>query len=142
MRFVQGFSPLQYNHGARVHRLALVLPEAGPPAPSDTYFAPTEAKTTRGKQKLPGADEGVIAFIDWHEAPPGWELDTVIIDFMKTRRDQSNRGYATKLMREFYRLHRKRDEIDWGKIQSDYAEKLFYRIQKEEKTPRTRAKIF
>jgi hypothetical protein len=138
LRIVQSFSPLQYNHGARVHRLAIVVPEAGPPAPSDTYFAPTEVRSTRrGKQKLPGADEGVIAFIDWHD-----QGDAVVIDFMKTRRDQSNRGYATHLMREFYKLHRNRSEIDWGKIQSDFAEKLFHRMQKEEKKPPARAKLF
>jgi len=60
---------------------------------------------------------------------------------MKTRRDQSNRGYATHLMREFYKLHKKRDVIDWGKIQSDHAEKLFRRMQKEDRRL-TRAKLF
>jgi hypothetical protein len=140
MRFVQGFSPLQYNHGARVHRLALVLPEAGPPAPSDTYFAPTEVKTKRGKQKVPGADEGVIAFIDWHEVNYYGGEAIPTIDYMKTRRDQSNRGYATKLVREFYKMHRDRAEIDWGSIMSDPAEKMFRRFQKEAK-PLTRGKL-
>jgi hypothetical protein len=43
-------------------------------------------------------------------------------------------------MREFYKMHSDRAEIDWGSVMSDPAERLFRRFQKEGK-PRTRGKL-
>lgn len=133
-------SPLPYNHSARVHRMQIVMPDAGPPRDSDSYFSPTATQTVRGKKiTLPPADKNVVAFLDWHE--DNTYGPAVVIDFMKTRQDFSRIGLATTLIDELYATHADKKEIDWGKIMSDYAEKLFHKTKKKFSAPRTRGKL-
>ena len=126
-------SPLQYHHDAPVYRLQVVDESAPPPDPRATYFAETTRTVRKGKngqplktprvEVTPGADEGVVAFLDYHRVPG--QTDAIYIDYMSTRDDQQGKGHATALVDKLYGMFPDAAWIDWGDIMSDAAWRIF-----------------
>jgi len=112
-------SPLSYNRGGHVKRLALCdTSVTDPPHESDYYFADVQEWERRGKtgrplkkprkgQLVPGVDDDcVIGFLDYHsqgtadDGAPMW-----YIDYMKTRDEFGGQKVASRLVDEFFRRH-------------------------------------
>ena len=124
-------SPLSYNRGGHVKRLALCdTSVTDPPHESDYYFADVQEWERRGKtgrplkkprkgQLVPGVDDDcVIGFLDYHsqgladDGAPMW-----YIDYMKTRGDKGGQGTASKLIDEFYNtVAQPGDNVHFGKM--------------------------
>lgn len=153
----QGESPLKYNHGYTVERLAFVDPSAPAHPEKSTYFAETQRKITRGPtgrplknpkfEPIPGAEPGVVAFVDFHVLPntghDGKE-NAIYIDYVAARDDQRGRGNAKVLLERLYKSYAKAAWIDWGSIHHDAMEKLFLRYRDlgdQGKVPLTRGKL-
>ena len=134
----QGPTPLDYKTSADIQRLAVVDPSAPSPDPTDTSFAGGIQKTSKGKSKIKPAAPGTVAFIDYSLYDGGTR---VFIHFMETRRDQRKKGYTTKLLDFLYDKFADAAEINWGKVMSDEAERLFRKYQAREKPP-THGKIW
>lgn len=134
----QGPTPLDYQTSADIRRLAVVDYDAPPPDPKDTSFAGGTQKTSRGKSKIKPAEPGTVAFIDYSLYDSG---KRVFIHFMETRRDQRKKGYASQLLDRLYKDHHDKEEINWGRIMSDEAERLFMQYKSRGPGPETRGKL-
>lgn len=134
----QGPTPLDYKTSADIQRLAIVDTSAPPPDPKDTSFAGGVQKGTKGTSKLKPAEPGTVAFIDYSLYDGGTR---VFIHFMETRQDQRKKGHSSKLLDSLYDKFKDADEINWGKVMSDEAERLFRKYQAREKPP-THGKIW
>ena len=119
-------SPLSYNRGGYVKRLALCdTSVTDPPHESDYYFADVQEWERRGKtgrplkkprkgQLVPGVDDDcVIGFLDFHERGENYWY----IDYMKTRGDYGGQKVASRLIDEFFvRYAKSGGTIHFGKM--------------------------
>lgn len=124
-------SPLEYDHSAPVLRLSVVDPDAEGPGPNDVYFAPDVkvGSTRRKKLVIPGASPGVVAWVDYHLIHGyGSTGRGVYIDYMRTRRDQTQRGHMKRLVEALMERY-PGDDIDFGDIVSDHVEKIWRRLK-------------
>lgn len=117
---VEEDSPLEYKHSYKVLR-----------------FAAYDAEAPPTKQAYYKDHPGLLSFIDWHRGPYGVE-----IDYLNTRTDFTGLGLASILVEMFYEKNANEPEINWGRIVNDHAEKIFRKMNKKFKTPRTRGKLF
>jgi len=144
-------SPMPYKHDNQVMRLAMYEPSASAHQSGQIYFAEIEKKIRYGKngrllktpkiEKIPGAGDNVVAFLDYHVLPGTRHLgpkgrasngsDAIYIDYMATRNDFYGRGYAKALVQKLYADHADAAWIDWGSILHDAAAKLFFRQRRE-----------
>lgn len=124
-------SPLDYRV-PNVKRLALIDTTATPPATSDDYFA------GGGKKKTKPPTPGTVAFIDYSLYDGG---DRVFIHYMSTRSDLRKAGLMKKLLDHLYENFKDKKEINWGRVLSDGAEKLFHKYS-EIGQPPTYGKLF
>ena len=135
--FAEGDSPLDYNLDwrAKVQRLALVDPPAGPAPEGDLYFDETHSTTLYGKKNrrlkkprrvvTPGAGDGVIAFIDFTIFP---SVDKTVpyMHYARVRSDHQGMGHMRELVAEFYaRYGANARWIDWGDVVDEGAGKLY-----------------
>lgn len=129
-------SPLQYT-SQQVERIALCDPGVvTPPSENDYYFAHVRkvtnysTKGTRLKRPkveiIPGVDDNcVVAFLDYHSLGNGHYY----IDYVKTRSDQRNKGYAEALIDHFYQSVPDAKTINWGDILHPAAHKILEVMQ-------------
>ena len=114
--FVESKSPLDY-HGVSPRRIALCDSSVTEPS-EDAHFK--------------DLDPCVVAFLDF--SPYGG--DSIFIHYMNTRREHQRKGYARKLVNEFYRRHADKvteplGMMNWGKLMADGAEKLYREMAKK-----------
>ena len=117
-------SPLTYRSGGPRERLQLVEQQVPAPARKYAYFQPMTSGSGRSRQETPGADPGVVAFVDFVIQKDGG----IVIDYMATRDDLRRRGYARRLVEALYALQPA--YVDWGRIVHDAAEKLWRERQR------------
>ena len=119
-------SPLTYNRAGNVKRLALC--DAGvtePPNKHDAYFAEIQKwdrygrtgrrlKNPRKGELIPGvADVCIAGFLDYHALGENYWY----IDYLKTRGDMRGKGYASRLVDEFFNRYAKPGAtIHFGKM--------------------------
>ena len=113
--FVESKSPLDY-HGSRPQRIALCDSSFTEPVVGDPYFE--------------DLDPCVVAFLDFES----YGGDSLYIHYMNTRGDVRNKGYARKLVNEFYRRHGKKvtqplGTMNWGRVLHKGAVKLFREME-------------
>lgn len=139
----QGISPLGYDVPFDVQRIAVTLSSVADPSTHDVYFSPTYSRLGRtGKQLqrprlVPGVLPGTVAFLDYHLINP----KTVYIDFMKTRLDFRNRGFARALVDHIYAEYKNADWVIWGKIMHPHAAKLYKARRSLESGPSSHGRI-
>jgi hypothetical protein len=124
-----GVSPLKYKRASGIERVVLCdTSVTDPPEPSDTYFAHIERWrrfSKRGKRRrlkkpvldeiIPGVDDNcIVAFLDYHQVGPKYYY----IDYMKSRRGFTGKGYAMRVVEGLYRMLAAKgaDHIHWGKM--------------------------
>jgi len=150
-RIEQVVSPLTYLQSVpgrptvmgKDRRLQLVDLTAGPT--SEFYFGEhhkTERYGRSGKLLVkprtiitPGADEGVIAFLDY-QLYEDYGLH-VRIDYMLTREERRAEGCAKALVDYLYTMHRDARVIDWGDIHHDAALRLWQSYREAGNVPTT-----
>ncbi len=150
-RVVEQRSPLTYKHSAPVLRLALIDPSAPAHPPKESYFAETQKLVKRGPsgralkvpktETVPGAGEGVVAFLDFHMTPGPDGKKAVYIDYMSTRGDQQGAGHMRTLVDHLYKAFDDAIWIDWGMIMNDHVERLWRKYRDRESGPRTYGKL-
>lgn len=115
MSFKEMKSPLDY-HGHRPNRLALCDSSVKERDPYQTYFK--------------DEDPCIVAFLDWSPYGSG-DNSSLYIHYMFSR--MTNKGFAKKLVGEFYRRNLKKvgpdGTMDWGKLMHDAAKKLFIKMK-------------
>lgn len=120
-----GKSPLDYNRGGYVERIALCdTSVTEPPNKHDTYFAEIERwrrRSKRGKRLkrpvldeiIPGVgDNCIVAFLDFTDQGHG----SYYINYVKSRNDMRGKRYISRLIEHFYATHRDAKLIHWGKM--------------------------
>lgn len=125
VELLRGRSPLKYNHGHDVVRIA-VRDSSAPPSTGQRYFADTvrtirtgaggrELKVPR-KENLPGTgDPQIVAFLDYHYVPYAPQ-PIPTIDFATTREDMRRRGYTRQLLDTFLLEHADAPWIEFGDV--------------------------
>jgi len=135
-----GPSPLTYYRGDNIQRLVLCdTTVTEPPGKYDKYFAHIERwrKVSKGRKPrrlkrpvldeiIPGVDDNcIVAFLDWSQIGP----TTYYIHYVKSRQDKRGKGYARRIIEEFYRRHPDATHIDWGKMMQPSIGHLFQKMQ-------------
>lgn len=125
----QSASPLAY-HGTHPKRLALCDPAHRAKTKSE-YF-----------KKL---DPCIVAFVDFSTYGKGRD-QSLFIHYFTVRDDQRRRGVARKLIEELYQRHASRigthGTLDWGKLMSDGAVKLYGQMRAAHPSVPHRGKIW
>lgn len=131
IEFRDSASPLTYRRSADVQRLAICdLEVRDPPGRGDTYFAEIGRWRKRARsgrllkrpvleEIIPGVDDNcIVGFLDYTRRGPGyWYLD-----YMATRQDQRGKGYARRLVEEFFaRRAEPGATIHWGKMMQPHV---------------------
>ena len=123
--FMEMPSPLNYNEGS-AKRLALCTTDSRKMELEEGYSERENPRSYFHKQ-----DPCIVSFVDF--IPYGG--DSIFIAYMNTRDDAERKGYATKLIEEFYRRHGKKVKSDgtmyWGKLMHKGTEKLFRKMEKK-----------
>ena len=147
-------SPLDYG-GRKPRRLQFVDLEFGPASAGAVYFAPTERverrspRTGRVYKKsrrvpVPGADLGVVGFLDFDLLPTIGAGNLVHIYYMAVRPDARGFGIGSALVAALYDRFARADRFEWGEIHHDAAAKLFreYEVKgKRGEVPATYGKV-
>ena len=147
-------SPLDYG-GRKPRRLQFVDLEFGPASAGAVYFAPTERverrspRTGRVYKKsrrvpVPGADLGVVGFLDFDLLPTIGVGNLVHIYYMAVRPDARGFGIGSALVAALYDRFARADRFEWGEIHHDAAAKLFreYEVKgKRGEVPATYGKV-
>ncbi|NDC25693.1 MAG: hypothetical protein EBZ49_16400 [Proteobacteria bacterium] len=123
-----GPSPLSYDRSGAVQRISLVDTAAPGHPKGDTYFATTTSFSWYGpsgrrlkrpkEETVPGAaDEGTVAFLDYHEISfSDRGLSAIYIDYMKTRSDSRGKGHARALVDALVEKYGTEVTYDFGRI--------------------------
>jgi hypothetical protein len=122
-------SPLTYNHGYQVKRLQIVDLDA--PPTTEMYFV-TKKVGAFGKKKttMPGADPGVVAWLDYHLYTTKTQNDSVYIDFIRVRSDMQKRGLMKQLVDKIFAMYPDAD-VDFGKMMHDSVVRLYEKKRSE-----------
>ena len=116
-------SPLDYKTRADVKRLSLRDPSAPQAAPTLYH------------------EGSNVGFVDYSTRSSS-RGEVVDIHYMSVRDDQRGQGHGRKLVEALYDKFSGAGEIDWGKVSSDAAEKLYQERRASQGGPRTYGKIW
>jgi GNAT superfamily N-acetyltransferase len=147
LRVVHTLSPLAYYKGPPVRRFQVVDDAAPPPRPTDVYFAETRRTVRYGKtgralkkphvETTPGADPGVLGFIDWTPAVPYTRACGVFIHYTSVRQDMRKQGVFKRMLEAFLAERGGKDcEVDFGQIHHNAVAIAYQRLRAEGYTVR------
>ena len=133
--------------GKGSHRLQFVDRGADPAEPNHYHFYRRERVKTRSKGKLlkrprkiledPGADEGVVGYVDYGKYGSQIEIDLVVV-----RDDYRSRGIAKKLVAKLYGTPGLK-YMKFGRVLNPTAWKLYqWALKKYPKITTTGGKFF
>jgi hypothetical protein len=125
-------SPLSYNRGGHVKRLALCDTSIGEPNPGRDFGFNDEQewdhygrsgrrlkKARKGRFNPGVSDVCIIGFLDYHSQGKTSDGNNEYwyIDYMKTRGDKGGQGTASKLVDEFFKRYvQPGDRVHFGKM--------------------------
>jgi len=125
-------SPLKYNEG-KAKRLALCATEEHPETWGPVKGEQLMDETIRNPRSYYyKQDPCIVAFVDFIP----FDGDSIFIAYINTRDLARKKGYATKLIEEFYKRYGKDVKepygvMHWGKVMSRGAQSLYKKMDKK-----------